>query len=254
MDIYRETDSTNRIAQALGDAGAPEGTLVLADGQTAGRGRLGRSFFSPAGCSLYFSLLLRPDLPPEAAHRHTFVASYAVAEAIRALLPEYPIEIKWPNDILLGGRKTCGINLPARIEDGRLQWLVLGIGVNVNLQAQDIPDELQAIATSLRIAAGHTVDRLEFAHSLFQSLEMQLDAFRRDGFEGVLDGWLKYFRMEGRRVHVGGPGISEEIDGIVEGVDEEGALLVRTDKKLERILAGDVTLAEEGNTTRAAGD
>lgn len=244
LDVYREVDSTNVVAERLAQRGAPEGTLVVADAQRAGRGRLGRSFFSPGRHSVYLSLLLRPRMAPEHIHQHVFVAALAVAESIAAYLPSsVPLEIKWPNDLLLAGRKTSGINLPAQLEGNRVISLVLGIGVNVNVPEDEFPADLRPIATSLLIAGGRPVDRVSFTETLLGQLEAGLERLRREGFARVLDRWKKYFRMQGERVRVGGPGVSEQVEGVVEGVDAEGALLVRSDRALERILAGDVTLA-----------
>ena len=245
LEVYQELDSTNLVAEQLAARGAPEGTLVVADAQRAGRGRMGRSFFSPAGRSLYLSLLLRPHMPPEHVHQYVFVGALAVADCISELLPSAaPIEIKWPNDVLLASRKVSGINLPVQLEGERLTSAVLGIGINVNLAAEEFPEELRPTATSLRIASGGVVDRVSFAESLLLHLEARIESLRREGFGGVLDGWKKYFRMRGERVRVGGPGVSHEIEGVAEGIDPEGALLVRSDRSLERILAGDVTLLE----------
>ncbi len=246
LDVHEVLDSTNREAERLAAAGAPEGTLVIADRQTAGRGRLGRSFFSPPGGGLYLSLLLRPPGPADRLHEHVFAAAVAVAEAARAHLPSVPVEIKWPNDVLLAGRKTSGINLPAQIDGARVASAILGIGVNVNTEAGDFPPELQSIATSLRIAGGRVLDRVAFAEDLLCRLEQWIDTLRRQGFDVVLDCWRRYFRMEGASVRVGGPGVSEELEGTVEGVAPDGALLLGVVRAgeihRERILAGDVTL------------
>ncbi len=243
LEIYAEVDSTNLVAERLARRGAPEGLLVVADAQTAGRGRLGRSFFSPAGLSLYMSLLLRPDGPPDRLPEHVFAAALAVADAASEVLPSsVQIEIKWPNDVLLGGRKTCGINLPAQLEGDRVASAVLGIGINVNLRREDFPHELRPIATSLLEAAGRRFDRVALAEAVLARLEKNIDQLRRGDFPSVLDAWQKYFRMRGERVRIGGPGCPTEIEGIVQGLDPAGALLVQSDRTLERILAGDVTL------------
>lgn len=246
LDVFEVIDSTNLEAERLAAHGAPEGTLVLADRQTAGRGRLGRSFASPPGGGLYLSLLLRPPGPVERLHEHVFAAAVAVADAIRARLPDLDLEIKWPNDVLLGGRKTSGINLPAQIDAGRVVSAILGVGVNVNTGLEDFPEEVRPIATSLGLASGARQDRLGFACELLQRLEREIDALRSDGFAPVLDCWRRYFRMEGAQVRVGGPGVSEAFEGTVEGVDAEGALVLDVLRnglaRSERVLAGDVTL------------
>ena len=245
LDVYREVDSTNRIAESLARAGAPEGTTVVADGQTAGRGRLGRSFFSPPGRSLYLSALLRPKAPPDAVHAYVFVAAVAVAEtAARHLPPEVDVEIKWPNDVLLGGRKTSGINLPVHLEGERVLSAVLGIGVNLNNRTEEFPPELRASATSLREAGGRALDRVAFGEALLERLEDEIETLRGSGFPKVLDRWRKFFRMQGVRVRIGGPGVPSEVEGEVVGVDAEGALLLDRPgaDRPERILAGDVSV------------
>jgi BirA family biotin operon repressor/biotin-[acetyl-CoA-carboxylase] ligase len=170
------------------------------------------------------------------------MAAVAVAESILQRIPDVELEIKWPNDVLLGGRKTSGINLPTHIDRGRPVSAVLGVGVNVNTHPEEFPEELQTIATSLRIASGAEQDRLGFAHDLLERLENGVDSLRSQGFGPVLDRWRGYFRMEGARVRVGGPGVAREYDGTVRGVDEDGALVLDADGKRERVLAGDVTL------------
>jgi len=247
LDVFSEVDSTNLIAERLGHEGAPDGTVVMADRQTAGRGRLGRSFFSPGGRSLYFSALLRPACAPDEVHRHVFAASVAVAECARAVLPaRCAVEIKWPNDVLIDGRKTSGINLPVHMEDGRVVFAVLGIGVNVNLARDELPEELREIATSLAIAGGKPLDRVRLGEELLAQLEREIDLLRGGAFAALLERYRKSFRMAGRKVRIGGPGVAREVIGTVLGVDEEGALLVRprggAAEPIERILAGDVTL------------
>ena len=251
LDVFAEIDSTNLYAEKLGHQGAPDGTVVLADAQSAGRGRLGRSFFSPGGRSLYLSVLLRPELPLEQVHRHVFAAAVAVADCARAALPaSCRVEIKWPNDVLIDGRKTSGINLPAHFDNGRVVFAVLGIGVNVNLAREELPEELRAIATSLFMAGGKTIDRIEFGERLLARLERELELLRAGEFGLVLDRFRKSFRMTGARVRIGGPGVAREVIGTVLGVDDEGALLLRPSDEsgrsangaIERVLAGDVTV------------
>lgn len=247
VEIYRCVDSTNRIAEDLAAEGAPEGTLVLADEQTAGRGRLGRTFFSPAEGGLYLSVLLRPTLPPEAVHRYVFAAAVAVARTIRACMPpERSVAIKWPNDVLLEAKKVCGINLPVKLDGGRVSAAILGVGVNVNVPAGEFPLDIRDTATSLCIHAGRDLDRVGFAEAVIEAIEREIDALHQEGFAPVLEAWGKFFRMQGARVRVGGPGVPQEFEGTVEGVDGEGALLLRTDRGLVKVVAGDVTLLRDG--------
>jgi BirA family transcriptional regulator, biotin operon repressor / biotin---[acetyl-CoA-carboxylase] ligase len=225
LEYLAEVDSTNRVAQERARAGAPEGTVVLADQQSAGRGRLGRSFFSPPGVSVYLSLVLRPDVPAERLHEHVFAASLAVAHVCAGELAAERIAIKWPNDVLIDGRKTSGINAPAQLAGGRAEFLVLGVGVNVNTPASAFPHELAATATSLRIARGAPLDRAAFTERLLAQLEREIDAMRAQGFASLLDRWRGYFRMRGSRVRIDASGASgPEADG-------PGAPLDRADRE-----------------------
>jgi len=244
IEVHDVVDSTNLIAEQRGLAGAADGLVILADRQTAGRGRLGRSFFSPGGRSLYLSVLLRAELPLEHMHRHVFAAAVAVAECVRAALPaRCRVELKWPNDVLIDGRKTSGINCPVQLDGARVRFAVLGVGVNVNLEAPELPPELREIATSLRIAGGKSLDRVTFGETLLARLESEIDAVRAGAFAGVLDRFRKSFTMTGKVVRIGGPGLAREVIGTVHGLDEDGALLVEPrGGPVERILAGDVTL------------
>ncbi len=244
LEIHDVADSTNRIAEQRGVEGAADGLVVIADRQTAGRGRLGRTFFSPGGRSLYLSALLRAELPIEHMHQHVFAAAVAVSECVREVLPaSCRVEVKWPNDVLIDGRKTSGINCPVQLLGGRVHFGVLGVGVNVNLEASELPDELREIATSLRIAGGKSLDRVAFGETLLARLETEIDAVRSGAFEGVLERFRRSFTMTGKQVRVGGPGLAREVIGTVHGLDHDGALLVEPrGGPVERILAGDVTI------------
>jgi BirA family biotin operon repressor/biotin-[acetyl-CoA-carboxylase] ligase len=246
VDYHPEIDSTNLRAEALAREGAPEGTLVVADAQSAGRGRVGRAWFSPPGRNLYLSLVLRPRIRADAAHYYVFVGALAVADTAAALLgAPARLEIKWPNDVLCDGRKLSGVNLPATLEGERVAALVLGIGLNVNLTAEELPPDLRAIATSLRIASGRALDRVAVACDLLERLEGWIERLRAAGPAPILDAYSKWLRMRGSRVRVGGPGIAREVEGIAEGLGEDGSLLVRTPSGVERILAGDVELVSK---------
>ena len=240
------TDSTNRVASELAREGAAHGTTVVAEAQTAGRGRLGRSFFSPAHLNLYTSIVLRPALDTARAPTAILAAAVAVAEAVAAEVgdPE-AVEIKWPNDVLLGGRKTSGILMELGAEATRVRFLVLGIGVNLNVARSAFPPEFRELATSLSEHAGRAVDRVGFAARLYDTLEAVLDRHAESGFEAVRPSFEARFRMRGRRVRVLDVG-GTALDGIALGVDGDGALLVdRGDGRRERVVAGDVTIAKE---------
>ncbi len=176
--VLPETGSTNTALKQLAAQGAPAGTVLIADRQTGGRGRLGRSFDSPAGLGLYFSLLLRPEIEAAAVPHATLRAGLAAAEAVEVCTGLRP-GIKWPNDLVVGSRKLCGILSEAGISaGGRLDWLIIGIGVNVNQNPEDFPPALRETATSLRICE-HPVDRAALAAELMRQL-LLLEADLRD--------------------------------------------------------------------------
>ena len=240
------TESTNRVATELARAGAVHGTTVVAEGQTAGRGRLGRAFFSPPHVNLYTSIVLRPVLDTARAPTTVLAAAVAVADAVAAEVgDEHAVEIKWPNDVLLGGLKSSGILMEMGSEATRVHFLILGIGVNLNLAREAFPPEFRALATSLSTHLGRTVDRVGFAARLYDTLEAVLDRHAESGFEAVRPRFEARFRMRGRRVRVVDLG-GAALDGIALGVDGDGALLVeRGDGTRERVVAGDVTVAKE---------
>lgn len=237
--VHREeVDSTNRLAAELARKGAPEGTVVVAESQTAGRGRLGRAWASPAHLNLYLSLVVRPDVAPAAVTSLSLVAAIAVAEAIVATTGLRP-GIKWPNDVLLGERKVTGILTEMEAEADRVRFVVLGIGVNLNATPRDFPADLRRTASSLRIAARRRIDRAAFTGVLLGELERVYDRFVAGGFPAVRAAYERYHCLPGRRVRVGGGGNPR---GVVRGVAPDGALLVETAEGVIGVAAGEVSL------------
>ena len=160
LSVVAKTPSTMAVAAELADTGAPEGTMVVTEEQIAGRGRLGRTWVAPPGSSLLVSVVLRPPLPVRAVWLTAALAGVSLAEAVRVVAgPDLPVGLKWPNDLLLGGRKAAGLLAEARMDGDRLVCVVLGMGVNVNQDVTDFPPEVAARATSVALAAGHPVDR-----------------------------------------------------------------------------------------------
>jgi BirA family biotin operon repressor/biotin-[acetyl-CoA-carboxylase] ligase len=242
------TDSTNRVAFELAAQGAPHGSVVVAEGQTAGRGRLGRTFFSPPHRNLYTSVVLRPEVRLAEAPTLILAAAVAVAEAVGATVedPE-AASIKWPNDVQLGGRKTAGILMELHAEATRVGFLILGIGVNLNVRQHEFPEELREVATSLAIFSGHGVDRAAFARRLYGTLEEVMDLFADAGFEGLRSRFESHFHMPGRHVEVSEADGSSKLSGVALGIDADGSLRVRTEDGREtRVVAGDVTLTGSG--------
>jgi BirA family biotin operon repressor/biotin-[acetyl-CoA-carboxylase] ligase len=233
---FAEVGSTNDVAKQLAEEGAGHGEVVVAEAQTAGRGRRGRAWASPPGRSVSLSAVLRPDLPPTRAPELTILASVAVCQAIRQA--GVAAAIKWPNDVLSRGRKLAGILTEMAAEPDQLQWVVLGIGVNVNTRPEDFPTELRDVATSILIERGESVPRALFTAALLTGLEEWLDRHASDGFAPVRDAWRAMSGTLGREVRVRGGG--EHVIGMAEDLDASGALLVRSEEGLRRIVSGDV--------------
>jgi len=245
---YRfKVGSTNDIAKQLGAEGAPEATLVIADEQTAGRGRLGRAWWSPAGTVIAMSLLLRPTFPPLRTHRLTMLAGLAAAEAIEQVTG-LRVGLKWPNDVVIekdAGRKRQeaiflklgGILSEASIAGEAFEFAVVGLGLNINVDFRGRADLLEA--TSLMMELGHEVDRLVILRALVERFAARYAVIERD--EQLHADWSARLTTLGRQV-VARRG-DESIEGLAEGVDESGALLIRADDgALRRVDAADVTL------------
>lgn len=234
------TGSTNDEAAAWARAGAPAGAVVVADEQTKGRGRLGRRWHSPPGESLYFSVVLRPPLPPHRVPPLTLAAGVAVAEALVEALAPSPASpaLKWPNDVLVDGKKVAGILTEMSADLDRVHHLVVGIGVNLNARA--FPDEIAAIATSVAIARGEPVSRADFAAGLCARLEYWVDRFVAEGAPAIAVAWKQHARFFGTRVRVTAG--RDVVEGVAEDLDDDGALRLRLDDgRATRIVAGEVT-------------
>lgn len=237
IEVYDVIVSTNTRATALAREGAPDGTLVLADAQTGGRGRLGRRWYAPAGSSLLMSLLLRPPLEPAQAQRATMICSLAAVDAIAEVVG-LDVRIKWPNDLLLDGKKVGGVLTELGLVGKRLYYVVVGMGLNVNLDVSALPD-LMTPATSLSAARGEPVSRLDLLVAMLQHLEAHY-ARLRAGWSPH-SAWRQVLATLGQPVAVGTEG--GVVEGIAEDVDADGALLVRrADGGVETIRVGDVTL------------
>jgi BirA family biotin operon repressor/biotin-[acetyl-CoA-carboxylase] ligase len=246
LQHFETIDSTNRLAMELGRQGAAHGTTVVAESQSAGRGRLGRAFFSPAHQNLYSSTVLRPRLSTADAPTLILTAAVAVADAIAASLDDATaLEIKWPNDVLLGGLKTSGILMEMSAEAARVGFVVLGIGVNLNVERSAFPEEFRHAATSLRAHSGAPVDRVAFARCLYRCLEEAMDVHAAEGFEALRPRFEARFRMPGKRIRVHELDGSEQ-SGTARGIAADGSLEIeRDDGSLGRVVAGDVTLAKQ---------
>jgi BirA family biotin operon repressor/biotin-[acetyl-CoA-carboxylase] ligase len=242
IHYYDEVDSTQRVAAELARGGAAHGTVIIADRQTAGRGRLGRKWHSPPGVNLYTTVILRPRMPLAEVPRLSLVAGVAAAEALEGAAPGL-VALKWPNDVWLDSRKAGGIIAEAITDAqnaGALRCVLLGIGLNLNLALSDIAAELRRTATSVLIATGRKCSREQMAARLFSLLDSRYTAVEAAGFAGVRSAYERYFALTGRRVAVLNG--SESISGVVRGIDDDGALIMETERGAVRVLAGDVSL------------
>ena len=242
LHFFATLDSTNTYAARLAREGAPEGTVVIADSQSSGRGRLGRTWVSPPTVNLYLSVILRPPGPAAAAPQLSLLAAVAVAEAITQVCGLTPA-IKWPNDVLVGGKKVCGILAEMQTEAETLGAVVLGIGVNLNAPLTAFPEELRDKASSLLLASGQPVDRSAFTASLLTQLEKAYVLWLGGGFSALRPAWGRHAAgLIGKQITVAAP--EGTVAGTVLGFDTDGALLLREEQSgaLRRLLAGDVTV------------
>ena len=236
---YNITDSTNIRAKQLGEEGAPHGTLVTADQQSAGRGRRGRGWESPPGCSVYMSILLRPEIPPVKAPMLTLVMALSVAGSLRECTG-LDVQIKWPNDIILNGKKLVGILTEMSTEIDYINHVVIGVGINVNMEY--LPEEIRDKATSLRLETGHVIRRSELIAATMKYFEKCYGLF-------VESQNLEYMREEynellvNRNKEVRILGGKEEYNAVALGINSEGELLVqRGDGTREAVFAGEVSV------------
>ncbi|MGH7965938.1 MAG: biotin--[acetyl-CoA-carboxylase] ligase [Candidatus Binatia bacterium] len=244
LHFFTTLDSTNTQATDLARAGAPEGTVVIADAQSGGKGRLGRSWVSPAKVNLYLSVILRPAVPASLAPQLNLLAAVAVADTVGQICRLTPT-IKWPNDLLVGGKKVCGILAEMQTEAGALRSVILGIGVNINAPLSAFPESLRDKATSLLLARGQGVDRIAFTATLLTHLEKWYVLWLQEGFPALQPAWEGYAaELIGKRITVAAP--EGTMTGTVVGLDTDGALLLQEGQggRPRRLLAGDVTVVE----------
>ena len=238
--FFEEVDSTNRVAKQLAQKGAAAGAVVVAEAQGKGRGRLERPYFSPAGKGIWFSVILRPHILPQEAPKCTLLAAVAVAMAMKRF--GLKAEIKWPNDILHEGKKLTGILTEMSAEIDRINYIVIGTGINVNMEEEEFPEELRDKATSLSIMKGEKLPRVAFFQAVLEALDELCIVLEEDGFAPIIARWRDYAVTLGQEVHVIGAIGKDSFDGRAVDIDEEGALLVETEGGVRRVLAGDVSI------------
>ena len=235
---FPEIDSTNTHARQLAEKGAAEGEVVIAESQTRGRGRLGRRWQSPPFVNLYLSVILRPKLPPVHVPQITLMGAVALADAAATFISQAPT-IKWPNDILVNGKKLAGILTEASCDTERVNYVILGIGVNLNYRVDRMPEEIRARATSVVELTRQEVKRESFLSRLIRDLDRCYGELEEAGFAAIARQWEARFGLRGQRVRV--ESLDQMVLGRAQGIDEDGALLVEDDQgKLQRVVAGDV--------------
>ncbi|HYG36671.1 MAG TPA: biotin--[acetyl-CoA-carboxylase] ligase [Clostridia bacterium] len=241
--VFEETTSTNDVLEKLARDGVKEGVVVFAESQTKGRGRLGRKWISPPKKGLWFSVLLRPELRPQAATQVTVASATALRRAIESQTRLKSV-IKWPNDILIGGKKVAGILTELSAELDRIKYMILGIGVDVNLSTDELPTELRAVATSLKAELGKPVSRADLAVAVLREFDRDYNLIMTGGFATVADEWEAHCATIGQNVSIRAG--DRQIRGRAESLGEDGALLLRTEHgRLERIIGGDVTIEKQ---------
>ena len=235
---YETTDSTNLRIRQAGDEGAPHGTLAVADRQTAGRGRRGRTWESPAGSSIYMSVLLRPDIAPNKASMLTLVMALSVAEGIQQCIPI--IQIKWPNDIIVNGKKLVGILTEMSAQVDYINHVTVGVGINVNMTA--FPEEIADTATSLCLECGHAVKRAPLIAAVMERLEENYEIFlETEDLSGLMERYSALLVNRDRDVRIIGEKETYQAHAI--GIDRTGELIVRReDGTMEKIYAGEVSV------------
>ncbi len=237
IHYFGEVDSTNNEAKKLAANGCPEGTIVVAETQATGRGRLARGWFSPFGKGIWLSVVLRPPFGPMDAAKCTLMAAVGVNRALNRVTGA-GCGIKWPNDILWKGRKIVGILTEMSAEMDAINYVVIGMGINVNIE--EFPSDIAATATSLSIATGHPVSRIKLVTAILSELENVYMLVKESGFAPILSAWREESITLGQQVNV--CGFESRFTGMAVDIDADGALLVRTPQGIERVLAGDVSI------------
>lgn len=238
---YKKVDSTNDVAYSLAEKGMKEGTVILAEEQAAGKGRLGRSWVSPPKGGIYMSCILRPDISPTEIPRITLLAAVAVARAVREFTGLAPL-IKWPNDILLNGKKACGILTEMKADQDSVNFIILGIGVNVNTPKDAMPKVGTSLREELaRSGSDEPLSRIELARKLLEKLDEEYATLKKSGFSSIIDQWKELSNIIGSRVKV--VMHNRTFEGQAYDIDQDGSLVVRREQGImEKVSSGDVVI------------
>jgi BirA family biotin operon repressor/biotin-[acetyl-CoA-carboxylase] ligase len=239
---FQSVKSTNDLAAQYAERGAPEGAIVTAEEQVQGRGRFSRVWFSPPGVGVYLSIILRPALRPEAAPGLSIMTALALADAVAALEPG-EVKIKWPNDVLINGRKTAGILTELSAERNRVNHVVIGVGINVNQQPGMFPEDIRPEATSIRRESRHLVDRLELLRSFLVLFEREYQKYLRYRLRKSHARLKKYSSLIDQEITVKSG--ESQLTGLVKDIDRNGCLVLDTEFGVQTITAGEVTVVRK---------
>jgi len=239
---YQTVKSTNDIAADMAEQGGIEGTVITAEQQTKGRGRLGRHWYSPTGTGIYLSVLFRPRLRPDNAPGISIAAAVALADTLDDYLPN-DVRIKWPNDILIRGRKISGILTELSAEGSRINHVIVGIGININQRAGDFPDDIKSIATSLRREVKRKVNRVELLQRFLKNLERQYESYLIHRLQKSLPKLRRYSSLIGHEITIRAG--KSQTTGIARDIDVDGCLILETEQGTVPIIAGEVTIVKK---------
>lgn len=246
IHYFREVDSTNEVAKRLAQEGAPEGTVVIAERQLKGKGRRGKQWISPLG-GAWMSIILRPDTLPINAPQLTFTAGVAAADTIKE---EYGLDvgIKWPNDILIENKKVCGILTEISTEKDSIDYIIAGIGIDANVDMDNIPSEVRKHTTSLKNELEMEISRMLLVRKFLENFEAMYNKFNQGKFQEILNRWRKYSKTIGRNVEIRRG--TEVIKGEAVGVNKQGALILELrDGSLRKIISGECRHVDELKST-----
>ena len=236
---FDSIDSTNNCAKAVAGCGATEGTVVIAEQQTAGRGRMGRPWQANPNENLIFSIVLRPRLSADALNLLPLYVAVAVSEAIESVTG-LKVECKWPNDILYNGKKLAGILIEGSLKQDKVDYVVIGVGINVN--QTKFEGDLSAKASSLKLESKKEIDRARLFKEILSGLEKDYRMFQTSGFQSVVPQWIAHSSMLEKTISVSQQG--NVISGVVKGLSPEGGLVLKTNGAEQTVFAGDVTVLQ----------
>lgn len=237
---YDSIDSTSTEAKRLLQQGYGHGVVVTAETQTAGKGRLGRAWDSAKGTGIWFSVVFEPKVELQQVSLYSFAAAVAVAEAV-CNVTGLTAQVKWPNDVLVKGKKVCGILLELVAERNQPVRVIIGIGINANQKQDEFPQEVQAKAASLAMMTGREIDRRQMLDAVLERLAYYSDQLEQNGFAVIRDKWTELSCVSGKEVQIVQHG-NTLLYGTAIGLADDGALLVKTEQGIQRIMAGDVSL------------